>query len=336
MTGSAGDPPGPVRAARPPARALIARVRELGSRGFTGSVTASGGTIHLEDGSVVAVETPAAPTTETLLLKSRRVSEADWRAAESAASARFPSGASTAGGSDLGAALLGQGSIGAGELEVVCAAAAFDAAFALMIGPPGEWRTVEEPSPPARIALRPGIAPQELFEEATRRVALLEELWGPPAELARIRIRPAALPEHGAARAPVRYRRILDAATGRRTARDISFALGRGVFAVLLDIARMDAERLLHRDGAERTAVAPSVAPRVPPDGPLPTTTATVTAPLPRRVPGGRATGGRPALPGGTATASRGPMKPPGPLTRPDPTHSAHLPHPVHRDDRDD
>ncbi|MGV9266908.1 hypothetical protein ACWDRR_19870 [Kitasatospora sp. NPDC003701] len=332
MTGPAGDPPRPVPSLPPAARRVAARLRELGGEGFTGSVTASGapgGAIHLEDGLVTAVETPAAPTAETLLLKSRRVSETDWRAVESVVSATCPGDASTVGGTDLGAALLAQGAIGAGELEVVCAAAVFDGAFALVLSPPDDWRTVEEPLPPARIALRPGIAPQELFEEAARRLALLERLWGSPAELARIRIKPAVSFGSGVARAPVRYRRILDAATGRRTARDISFVLGRGVFAVLLDIARMDARRLLHREGGHRGALAPSVAPRMPSAGPLPA----ATAPLPRRVPGVRGTGGRLALPGGTATPSHGPMKSPEPLTRPNPTHS---PYPVHRGDRDD
>ncbi|MFD5084585.1 DUF4388 domain-containing protein [Kitasatospora sp. NPDC058406] len=306
--GRAHDPAPPVP---PAARNVPALLLALHRTGFTGSVTVSsapGGTIHLEQGLVTAIETPGAPTAETLLLKARRVGEADWATAETAASAARPVDAPAAWGGDLGAALVAQGSIGATELEAVCAAAAFDGAFALVLSPPGSWE-IAESAPPARIALCPGIEPQRLFEETARRVALLTRLWGPPGELARTRIRPAAAAESAASRIPVRYREVLAAATGRRTPRDIGFALGRGVFSVLLDVVRMDARHLLHRETALPAATAPSVAPRTPPSGPLPT----ATGPLPRRVPGVRGAGsagghGRPdSRPEEAAGASDGP-----------------------------
>ncbi|MFD5922935.1 hypothetical protein ACFVYP_40585 [Kitasatospora sp. NPDC058201] len=49
-------------------------------KGFTGSVAVSGapgGTIQVEQGLITAVETPGAPSVESLHLKSRRVSESD-------------------------------------------------------------------------------------------------------------------------------------------------------------------------------------------------------------------------------------------------------------------
>ncbi|MFF7591379.1 hypothetical protein ACFZCK_28275 [Kitasatospora purpeofusca] len=290
-----------------PARNVPALLLALREEDFTGSVVVSsapGGTIHLERGLITAIETPGAPTAETLLLKSGRIGQPDWAAAETAAS--------SVGAGDLGAALVARGSIGAAELESVCASAVFDGAFALVLSPPGEWETVEA-APPAGLALRPGIEPKRLFEETARRTALLARAWGPPGELARTRIRPAAAPAGGAgpaaARTPARHREILAAATGRRTARDIGFALGRGVFAVLLDLVRMDARQLLHREAADAVPMAPSVAPRTAPGAPLP---ADNGQPLPRRVPGARTPGGAAtggALTGGAATAPSGPPR---------------------------
>ncbi|MGW7445112.1 hypothetical protein [Kitasatospora sp. NPDC054795] len=296
-------PAAPTTPAPPTARNVPALLLALRRTEFTGSVTVSsapGGTIHLEQGLVAAIETPGAPTAETLLLKSRRVGEEEWASAETAASAGRPADAPPTWGGDLGAALVAQGSIGAAELEAVCAAAAFDGAFALALSPPGSWETAEA-APPARIALRPGIEPERLFEETARRTALLTRLWGPPGELARIRIRPAARAESGALRIPVRQREILAAATGRRTARDLGFALGRGVFAVLLDVVRMDARHLLHREPAHPAPLAPSVAPRMPTSEPPPAD----TGPLPRRVRSGHGAGG-PGGPGGLPARSEG------------------------------
>ncbi|MFF2043183.1 hypothetical protein ACFVVX_22455 [Kitasatospora sp. NPDC058170] len=303
MTDPVHDPAQPGRPVTPAARNVPALLLALRRTGFTGSVivsSAPGGTIHLEQGLITAIETPGAPTAETLLLKSRRVGEVAWATAETAASAARPSGAPEAWGGDLGAALVAQGAIGAAELEAVCTAAAFDGAFALVLSPPGSWETAEA-APPARIALRPGVEPKRLFEETAQRLALLTRLWGPPGELARTRIRPAARAESEVLRIPVRYREILGAATGRRTARDIGFALGRGMFAVLLDVARMDARHLLHRERAHPTTTAPSVAPRTPPSEPLPAG----TGPLPRRVPAGRGPGS-PGGPGGQGSRSEG------------------------------
>lgn len=75
---------------RPAARNVPAHLLALREEDFTGSVVVSsapGGTIHLERGLITAIETPGAPTAETLLLKSGRIGQADWTAAETAASA---------------------------------------------------------------------------------------------------------------------------------------------------------------------------------------------------------------------------------------------------------
>jgi len=264
------DHPAPRTARNIPALLLALRQEE-----FNGAVTVSGspgGTIHLERGLVLAIETPGTPTAETLLLRSGRISEAAWNAALAATG-------STDG--RLERALIAEGALSAAELEIICAAAAFDGAFAMALSTPTGWQVTESATPPA-LALRPGLEPQQLFDETTHRRTRLTALWGPPAELSRTRFRAATRSGNEAARIHHRHQDLLAAATGRNTPRDIGFALGRGLFAVMLDLARLDARRLLHADQARPADTAPSVAPRTPPAG---RPTATV-GPLPRRTPG--------------------------------------------------
>ncbi|MFJ5921077.1 hypothetical protein ACIQF6_00585 [Kitasatospora sp. NPDC092948] len=285
------DPDLDARSGPPAAPSLPELLLTLRRAAFTGSVLISGtpgGTIRLEQGLVTAVETPGAPAVGTLLLKSGRIGEAQWAAAEAAAGSTEPGG----GHADLGAVLVAQGAIGAAELETVCAAAVFDGAFALALGLPGSWQ-VAEADLPARIALRPGVDPGQLAEETARRMSLLTRLGSLPQELAAVRIRPSERATAPTARISARHRDIVVAATGRRTARDLAFALGRGVFAVMLDLVRMDAGRLLHREAAPAAPGVPSVAPRTPPDGPPPIS----NGPLPRRVRGEQPPGAQAARP---------------------------------------
>jgi hypothetical protein len=254
------------------ARNLPGLLVRLRAERFSGAVVVSGspgGVIHLRDGLVAAIRTPGAPTAESLLLKSGRVGEEEWAAAR----AGCPADA------DLAVTLVELGVIGAAELEVVCTAALFDAAFAMALSPPGGWELTDSERPPELVAL-PGVEPQPLAEEASRRVALLARLWGPPGEFARARIRRPAQEASAAEPAvPARYRDILLSANGRRTPRDIAFALGRGVFPVMLDLTRLSSRRLVEQD----QPAAPLVAPRTAPSGPAP---ADDGHPLPRRSPG--------------------------------------------------
>ncbi|MFJ1791060.1 hypothetical protein [Kitasatospora griseola] len=306
MTGEPGlDTP----SAPPAAHSVPDLLLTLHRSRFTGSVLVSGtpgGTIRLEQGLITAIETPGAPAVETLLLKSGRIGGAQWAAAEAAAGSASPGGRPA----DLGAVLVAQGAIGAAELETVCAAAVFDGAFALALGRPGSWQAAEADLP-ARIALRPGVEPGRLSEETARRVALLTRLGSPPRELAAVRIRPSAQAGTAVARTSARHRDVLVAATGRRTARDLAFALGRGVFAVMLDLVRMDAGHLLHREPATTAPGVPSVAPRTPPSGPPPIS----DGPLPRRVRGEQPLG---------ATAARTGTPARGALSAPDEPTAAH------------
>jgi hypothetical protein len=248
---------------------------------FSGSVTVSGspgGTIHLRDGLVIAVRTPGAPTAESTLLKTQRITEADWEAARAAGSA----------GGDLGAALLARGLIGAAELDIVRTSAMFDGAFAMALSPPGGWDVDDSVAVPP-LAASSGVESLRLTDETARRLSLLTELWGPPAEFARTRIRPSARASTGAVQLSSRYQDILLHANGRRTPRDIAFLLGRGVFAVMLDLTRLSARGLVARDTLRATTPAEAVAPRrdAVTAAPPPPTDGTVE-PLPRRSPGDR------------------------------------------------
>ncbi|MGQ4431164.1 hypothetical protein ACN6K3_002292, partial [Streptomyces sp. SAS_260] len=82
---------------------------------------------------------------------------------------------------------------------------------------------------------------------------------------------------------PARHRAVLTTTDGRRTARDVAFTLGRGLFAVMLDLRHLLDRGLVepHTPPPDRR---PSTAPRVS------STTATPSVPgpasLPRRLPG--------------------------------------------------
>ncbi|MFF3483473.1 hypothetical protein ACFYXC_09330 [Streptomyces sp. NPDC002701] len=297
------------------ARNLPALLRSLHDEGYSGTVRVSGspgGTIHLRDGLIGAVETPGAPTATSVLLTPGRIDDETWLAA--CAAERDTD--------RLGGYLVAAGLIGAAELEVVCTAAVFDAAFAMAIGPPGGW-TLGDPEP--TLLGGPGVTPRRLTEETTRRITRLSGPWGAPGELARVR--PAPVPDAGLRRGlSDRHRSVLTTVNGRRTARDVAFTLGRGLYAIMLDLTRLEAQQLIRWEAGGPPDGRPSTAPRVlpgrgAPDAPparsapatstAPAPTASEkAAPLPRRRPGGAArprdTRARESPPGRGPTEGRG------------------------------
>ncbi|MFF7653959.1 hypothetical protein ACFZCY_29715 [Streptomyces sp. NPDC007983] len=246
---------------------------------FSGAVVVSGsigGTIHLHHGAIRAIETPGAPTVEALLLKSRRIGEVEWDAACTAAGP----------GGRLDATLVEQGHIGAAELEVLCVGALYDAAFAMALSTPDSWQ-VDRETPGPRLSHQEGTDPRRLTEETSRRVRQLAKSLGSVREFGQERIRPSARATAGIGRLSARYRDILLSADGRRTPRDIAFALGRGVYAVMLDISRMKALQLIQPEPPQAPATAPRVAPRDPGAEP-PRAVAPTGGGLPRRTPADR------------------------------------------------
>lgn len=264
----------------PSARNVPALLQALHQEGYTGTVLVSGspgGTIHLRDGLIGAIETPGAPTATSALLASGRIDDDAWLAARAA----------EPDADRLDLHLVTAGLIGAAELEVVCTAAVYDGAFAMALSPPGGWELTERR--PTLLA-RPGVEPRPLAEETTRRMALLSRLSAPAGELARVRpepvIGPATLESEGGGLTR-RHRDLVESVNGRRTPRDIAFARGRGLYAVMLDLIRLEARRAVRWETGTSPDIRPSTAPRVPQGQSVSDEPSPRAGPLPRRRPGG-------------------------------------------------
>src|SRR5215469_10160713 len=192
-----------------------------------------GGTVHLADGAVTAIDTPGAPGPEVLLLRSGRVPEPGWAAAFTAAATR----------GEVGAELVRRELVGAGELEALLRMALADAMFVLAAGELASYE-VDKTVADCALPLHPGIEPGWLLAETSRRLAVLASL---PTPVEHDRDRWASTRGAGPAGLALGNgpETILALANGRRTARDMAFALGRGVYAVTLQLAQMQADGLL-------------------------------------------------------------------------------------------
>ncbi|MBL7499695.1 hypothetical protein I6A84_06480 [Frankia sp. CNm7] len=243
-----------------------------------------GGVVVLRDGLIIAVETAAAPSLESLLLRSGRVSGDDWTDvfAEAAPQGR------------LRAALVERGLLGSASVQVVTQTAAMDAMFALGLADihscaPDPVEAGLEPLLP----IIPGLDVSRVVRETRRRLAIAAR-WHELGLDQRTRpLATQAAPPIDAGRAE-----ILARVNGRRTSRDLAFLLGRGLFAVMSDL------ELLHQDGQvtfERTATAPSQPSHASPASPA----------APRR-PDPADDEERLASPGGNAGPGRSPGPGPG------------------------
>jgi hypothetical protein len=153
--------------------------------------------------------------------------------------------------------------VGRGELDVIRAAALFDGVFAVLLDAPDGWEAEQGvPAWAPALPFVPGVAPEAALAEAARRHAQLTRRWGPPAQLARTR--PLATPkaaQQGPGISP-RHRALILCANGRRTPRDIAFVLGRGLYAVMIDIAQAERRGLLQTREQAAPAALPSTAAR--------------------------------------------------------------------------
>jgi hypothetical protein len=205
--------------------------------GFTGVlrvIGAPGGTVYLAGGGVAAIETPGAPGPEVILLRSGRVPEADWEAAFAAAAVA---------GCPLGDELVGRGLVGAGELEAVLRTAMADAMFAFADGFVDTCRA-EASAVDCALPLDPPAGAGWLLAEALRRMQVIGS-FPDPALHARDRVAavPGAVPP-GAVLGGGRDE-ILALLDGRRSGRDLAFALGHGLYAIMLQLARMRGEGMV-------------------------------------------------------------------------------------------
>ena len=136
---------------------------------------------------------------------------------------------------------------GADELAALARAAMADAAFAIVVGGIRHYDIDDtlDVMPPVAA----GVEPTRLLGQVAIRLAVLAASPCPVSPY-RERLVPTGRGE------PAEDRRaIIERATGRRTARDIAFALGRGVHPVTVDIARMLGDDVL------------AIAPATPLDG---------------------------------------------------------------------
>lgn len=191
----------------------------------------AGGLFHLCDGVVIAVDSPGSPGVETLLLSSGRISAESWAAAL-AESVQTRS---------LQAALVARGNIGAAEARVLAVAALRDAAFAAAVGDV-ERCVVDEPVDEPLLPVAEGLAVDVVLSETGRRLDAVASL---PVSLSPYRDRVVAASGAESADSTSERREIIAHATGRRSARDIAFAVGRGLYPVTVEVARMLGEGLL-------------------------------------------------------------------------------------------
>lgn len=186
-----------------------------------------GGLFHLRDGAVIAVDSPGAPGAETLLMRSGRISEEDWNAAMRAM-ARSGSTQSVL------------GTIGSAELRILVMAVTQDGTFATAAGVIEQY-DIDAPVD-VLLSIPGGVGLDILLRETARRLDAIACLSFPVSPF-RERVKPArGTNPQGLTTGQLE---ILANATGRRTARDIAFAIGRGVYPVTTEISRMLDDGLL-------------------------------------------------------------------------------------------
>lgn len=99
--------------------------------------------------------------------------------------------------------------------------------------------------------------------ETARRIGLLSEEPGSVARSARTRMRPAPVVAGTARTQPARPHNVLVPTDGRRTPRDMAFALGRGLYPVMLGLRRPEEPGLVQWEDPAPRPTRPSTASRV-------------------------------------------------------------------------
>jgi hypothetical protein len=252
---------------------LTSALRECAAAKFSGALRIHGqpgGILSVSDGRISGCETSGAPSLEVILLRSGRVSVADWDAAFTA---------SAVNGRPMIVELVERQLLGAGEAEALLRTALADAIFALVSGRIDRWEQVHAAECP--LPLTPAAGSGWLLNEAMRRRQVLAAF---PVPVARPQDRITAGPAAARGAADPGQAEILALADGRRTARDLAFALGRGLYETLLRLARLQAATMVlvsspAREPGQRAAAPPDDSaadqmatglPRRRKDGPLP------------------------------------------------------------------
>ena len=215
---------------------LLSRtLSECGREEATGELRVSGkpgGVFHLRGGLVVAVESPGAPGPEVLLLRTGRISGEQWtQLLAETREARWPE-----------EAMIAHGCAGAAQLRVICMMAMQDAAFAVVAGRVDGCGPLGPSVPCASVEV--GEAPGRLLQGAVRKLTAVATL---PRPVRPDRERPVLAPgaDSESDQLSLTQRELLSYVDGRRTARDLAFLVGRGVYTVTVEVARMLGEGLL-------------------------------------------------------------------------------------------
>jgi len=215
---------------------LLSRaLAECGRAEATGELRVSGkpgGVFQLRGGLVIAVESPGAPGPEVLLLRTGRISGEQWtRLLAETREARWPE-----------AAMIAHGYAGAAQLRVICMMAMQDAAFAVVAGQVDSCAPLGPSSP--CVSVEVGETPGRLLQGAVRKLTAVATL---PRPVRPDRERPVVAPgvDPDSDQLSAAQRELLSYVDGRRTARDLAFLVGRGVYTVTVEMARMLGEGLL-------------------------------------------------------------------------------------------
>jgi hypothetical protein len=193
-----------------------------------------GGVLHLWHGTVIAVDSPGAPDVATLLLRSGRITEAEWAAV-------FEAGAATG---RIGAELVARTLVGAAELELMCQMAVLDGAFAVAAGRVDDC--VPEHGPITHWLPAPrGVEHERLLSETERRLKAFFTSHQAPISPFHDRVIRTVPADRLEELFTDERREILQLLDGRRSARDIAFLIGRGVYAVTVEVSRMLDEGLV-------------------------------------------------------------------------------------------
>ncbi|WP_285633444.1 hypothetical protein [Actinoallomurus iriomotensis] len=223
------EPPSGAAASFPRSGILTTALTRRGRERFSGTLRldgGQGGEVVMRDGAVLAASTPVAPGIESLLLRSGRISEADWSEVFTAAA---PYGR-------LAEELVERGLLGTAAVEVLTQTAVFDAIFAIALG--GVSSCTARPARPGDLPpllpAEPGLDTGRIVRETHRRLEVVAG-WRPFGLTIHTRPAPAET-RRNPVLAPGRAA-ILATADGRASARDIAFTLGRGLYSVLSDLA---------------------------------------------------------------------------------------------------
>lgn len=262
-----------------------------------------GGLVHLAGGGIRAVLTPGAPGADLVLLSSGRVPAAAWEAAYTAAAAS----------GRLAAELVARRLVGARELEAVLRAALADAMFAVL-GGEVTGCVLEGDGAACLLPLEPPVAADWLLAETARRMRVLSAMPG-LVRHDRDRLTPGPAAPGTRGMLTPEQDELLALANGRRTARDMAFVLGRGVYPLTLELSGMQAAGLIAV--SSQRANGPAKAQAAPWSPAEAAETAGSSAPaLPRRRQPGRAPRHAPGdvIPpaGGTVPRLRGIFPPAG------------------------